>query len=90
MKRFFSLLLCLAMLLSVAGCGNNNDAGGTGTTPPANDGGNGSGAPEGAAAIYRKLYSSEVTTLNYLSTGTTLEFEPAANVIDTLDRKSVV
>ena len=42
MKRFFSLLLSLAMLLSVAGCGNNNDAGGTGTTPPANDGGNGS------------------------------------------------
>lgn len=80
MKRFLSLLLCLAMLLSVAACGSNNNGGSStpgGTQDPASD-------PGTAANIYRKLYSSEVTTLNYLYTGTTLEFEPAANVIDTL------
>lgn len=82
MKRFLALLLCLTMLLGVAGCGGNNDAGGSGTTPPAGDGGN--TAPEAGPAVYRRLYSSEVTTLNYLYTATTLEFETAANVIDTL------
>ncbi len=82
MKRFLALLLCCAMLLGVVGCGKNNDTGSSGTNPSTSDGGN--GTAEGAAAIYRKLYSSEVTTLNYLYTGSTLEFEPAANVIDTL------
>ena len=33
---------------------------------------------------YRTLYSSEVTTLNYLITTTTSEYAVAANVIDTL------
>ncbi len=35
-------------------------------------------------ATYKTLYSSEVTTLNYLITTTTSEFAVAANVIDTL------
>ena len=64
MKRFLALLLCCAMLLGVVGCGKNNDTGSSGTNPSTSDGGN--GTAEGAAAIYRKLYSSEVTTLNYL------------------------
>ena len=80
MKRFLSLLLCLAMLLSVAACGNNGD---NGSSAPGTSQDPGT-QPGSAANIYRKLYSSEVTTLNYLSTGTTLEFEPAANVMDTL------
>jgi oligopeptide transport system substrate-binding protein len=33
---------------------------------------------------YTTLYASEVTSLNYLTTATTLEFAVAANVIDTL------
>ncbi len=35
-------------------------------------------------SAYRTLYSSEVTSLNYLTTATTNEFTVAANVIDTL------
>ena len=34
--------------------------------------------------VYRVLYSGEVTTLNYLTTGTTNEFSLASNLIDTL------
>ncbi len=83
MKRLLALLLCVTMLMSVAACGNNNNTSTPGSSTPAGDGGSGTTAPTGPS-IYRKLYSSEVTTLNYLSTGTTLEFEPAANVIDTL------
>ncbi|MCI8816210.1 MAG: peptide ABC transporter substrate-binding protein [Angelakisella sp.] len=85
MKRILSLLLCCAMLLSVAGCGGNNGGSSApaGSSTPAGDGGS-TPAPAAGPSIYRKLYSSEVTTLNYLYTGTTLEFEPAANVIDTL------
>ena len=65
MKRFLALLLCCAMLLGVVGCGKNNDTGSSGTNPSTSDGGN--GTAEGAAAIYRKLYSSEVTTLAFPS-----------------------
>ncbi len=35
-------------------------------------------------ASYRTLYSGEVTSLNYLTTATGIEFALAANVIDTL------
>lgn len=35
-------------------------------------------------AVYRKLYSSEVTTMNYLVTGSENEFTIGANVVDTL------
>lgn len=34
--------------------------------------------------VYRTLYSSEITSLNYLTTAVTSEFTVAANVIDTL------
>ncbi len=39
---------------------------------------------ESSEATYRMLYSSEVTTLNYLTTTTTLEYQIAANVQDCL------
>lgn len=35
-------------------------------------------------SVYRKLYSSEVTTMNYLVTGSETEFTIGANVVDTL------
>ena len=35
-------------------------------------------------AVYRTLYSGEIGTLNYLTTGTTNEFTVSANIIDTL------
>lgn len=39
---------------------------------------------EGPEQIYKTVYSSEVTTLNYLITSSTLEFGIAANLVDTL------
>ncbi len=39
---------------------------------------------EEGQAVYRSLYSGEITSLNYLTTSTTNEFTIAANVIDTL------
>lgn len=60
MKKIVSLLLCMAMILGMAGA-----------------------VAEGEIT-YTTLYSSEVTTLNYLVTSTTNEFGIAANFIDTL------
>ena len=33
---------------------------------------------------FRYLYASEISTMNYLETGTTADFKPAANFVDTL------
>ncbi|MCD8023732.1 MAG: peptide ABC transporter substrate-binding protein, partial [Lachnospiraceae bacterium] len=41
-------------------------------------------AEEDSESIYRVLYSSELTTLNYLITASTAEFAIGANVVDTL------
>lgn len=41
-------------------------------------------AEEAGDSVFRTLYASEITTLNYLYTATTNEFALAANVIDTL------
>lgn len=59
MKRTLTLLMIIAMLLSV--------------TPVFTE-----------DAVYRTLYSGEVSSLNYLTTTTASEFAVAANVIDTL------
>ena len=34
--------------------------------------------------VYTSLYSSEVSTLNYLTSSTTWDYTPGANVVDTL------
>lgn len=92
MKRFVSLLLCLCLMLSVVGCGGNNnssDPAGSGSAGGSQDGGSAGSGP----AVYRRMYASEITTLNYLYTSTTLEFEVAANTVDTLveyDKYSVI
>lgn len=41
-------------------------------------------AEEGPEQVYKTVYSSEVTTFNYLITSSTLEFGLAANLVDTL------
>ncbi|MGE5578562.1 MAG: peptide ABC transporter substrate-binding protein [Bacillota bacterium] len=69
MKRFLVGLLVVALSIGVAAC-----SGGT-KTPPA--------TPR-ASADYVTVYSSEVTTFNYLTTATTAEFAIAANCIDGL------
>ena len=35
-------------------------------------------------SVYTSLYSSEVSTLNYLTSSTTWDYTPGANVVDTL------
>ena len=75
-NRILALSLTLAMgpgLLS--GCG-----GGSGNATPAPTG----GGAASESAVYRKLYGSEVSTMNYLTTNTILEQTVGANVIDCL------
>lgn len=69
-KRLLALTLALVLSLGLVACG------GGGGTQPSNDGSD--------PVVYRELYESEVTTMNYLYTATTAEFKPAANFIDTL------
>ena len=77
MKRFLAFALALTMVFALAACGDKSGA--TDST---------AAAPTAAAvtenAVYRTLYASEVTTLNYLITGQTNELNIAANVVDCL------
>ena len=81
-KRLLSLLLVLAMALALVACGGEDAPETTGAPVSADP-------TEGAQAVtenavYRTLYSAEVTTLNYLITGQTNELSIAANVVDCL------
>lgn len=85
-KKLLSIVLCTALVASLAGCSKSSatDA----TTAAA---GNGTAATTAASGTesttpseYRMLYSSEVSTLNYLVTSTINEMKVAANTIDTL------
>ena len=85
-KRLTALLLTTALTLGLAACGGKKDPG------PAE-----SNSPEGpapaASSTYRQLYSSEVETMNYLTTTTFENLRIPANVVDTLieyDRYGVV
>lgn len=78
-KKLLSVMLALAMVLGMTACGGN-----TATTEP-------TAAVEAATApavaenaVFRKLYASEVTTLNYLITTQENEMIVAANVVDCL------
>ena len=77
MKRLLAFALALTMVFALAACGGKS-----GTTDST------AAAPTAAAvtenAVYRTLYASEVTTLNYLITGQTNELNIAANVVDCL------
>ncbi len=76
-KRFTALAIVLVLVLCLAACGNSSSS---------SDGGS-STSDENIVtenAIFRTLYSGEVSTLNYLITGTTNELEICANVVDCL------
>lgn len=75
-KRWLALLLAGAMTLALAACGGDT----TSTTAPTSTGAEGESGP----AVYRKLYGSEVSTMNYLTTNTILEQTVGANVVDCL------
>ena len=76
-KRLSALALAGAMALSLAACGSD-DTQSTSSTAP-------TGSPTAAeGGVYRELYASEVSTLNYLITGNTNDFQICANVVDCL------
>ena len=99
MKKYLALLLAALVVLScLAGCGNkdsqpsnngSNNAANTHTNTNTDNGSEGPHiGPDGRVAredqTYRSTYSSELTTLNYLSTGTTYNLTVGANCIDPL------
>ena len=65
MKRLLAFALALTMVFALAACGGKSgttdSTAAAGTTPTA--------AAVTENAVYRTLYASEVTTLNYLITG---------------------
>ncbi|MBO7251769.1 MAG: peptide ABC transporter substrate-binding protein [Oscillospiraceae bacterium] len=76
-RRLMALVLAFVMVLGMTACGSNEAKE---TTAAAE-------ATEAAVAentVYRSLYASEVTTLNYLITTQENEMSIAANVIDCL------
>ena len=87
-KRLLALMLALVLVLSLAACGGDNDStSGSNTNSNNNtsaDNPGGDAAAAGGEAIYRTLYASEVTTLNYLITGQTNELSLCFNVVDCL------
>ena len=82
MKKLIALMLALVLSLSLVACGNK--AGNDKKPEESKQPGTSQGTEVEGEAIYRTLYSGEVTTLNYLITGTTNELTIAANVVDCL------
>lgn len=89
-KKLLSVILTVACATSMlTGCGSSA---GDSQSAPASASSESAATGDSAAAeagesadgIYRVLYSSEVSTLNYLTTATTNEYSIGANVIDTL------
>ena len=86
-KRLTALSLAAALTLGLAACGGKKDP----VTESAAPGGNDPAPAQ--TSTYRQLYSSEVETMNYLTTTTFENLRIPANVVDTLieyDRYGVV
>lgn len=83
-KKLLAVLLSASMVLGLAACGSST----TGTT--SSEASETTASTEASVSesadgvVYRALYSSELTTLNYLTTSNQVEFAVGANVIDTL------
>lgn len=73
-KKILAVLLSVAMVFGMAACGNNTPQGTSGDKV----------ALEGEDAVYRVLYSSEIGTMNYLTSGNSADQAVAANTVDTL------
>ncbi|WP_312431993.1 peptide ABC transporter substrate-binding protein [Lacrimispora sp.] len=76
-RRLMAAVLCAVLAASTAlsGCGGKKNT---------VDGSQAAGNESGEAAMYTRLYGSEVTTLNYLVSASTEDQRPAANCVDTL------
>lgn len=70
-NRLIALSLSAALALGLTACGGGGDSG------------SGSG-PASEEAVFRQLYSQEVTTFNYLYTGNQNDFQMSANCVDCL------
>lgn len=81
MKQVLAFGLAAALSLSLAAC-SGGDSGGK--TTPAPDGGSKEPTVQDSPAVYRRLYASEVTTLNYLYTSNTNDLQMSANTVDCL------
>lgn len=83
-RRLTAALLCAVLAVStvLGGCGGKKTTEGGGTAPAGSEAAGSETA--GEPAVYKMLYSSEVTTLNYLITSTIADQKTGANVIDTL------
>ena len=77
-RKALALILAMALVFALAACGGN--------AQPAEDSAAQTEAavPVAENAVYRGLYASEVTTLNYLITTQENEMKIAANVVDCL------
>lgn len=80
--RLMAAVLCAVLAASAAlsGCGGNKTAG-DGSKAPGNENG---AAESGTSAVYTKLYGSEATTLNYLTSSAEVDHKIGANCVDTL------
>lgn len=81
-KNILAVLLCVAMVVGLAACGNSNNT--TSTNDAANAGSSENKPVEGEDTVYRMLYSSEISTMNYLISGSSADQEVGANTVDTL------
>ncbi len=74
-KKLSAVLLSVAMVFGLAACGNGSTNGQKSGEKV---------ALEGKDAVYRVLYSSEIGTMNYLTSGNSADQTVAANTVDTL------
>ncbi|WP_349946373.1 peptide ABC transporter substrate-binding protein [Lacrimispora sp. BS-2] len=81
-RRLMAAVLCAVLAASAAlsGCGGNKTTG-DGSKAPGNENGT---AESGTPAVYTKLYGSEATTLNYLTSSAEVDHKIGANCVDTL------
>ena len=77
-RKVLALVLSMALVFALAACGGNAQPAETPAAQPE------AAAPVAENAVYRALYASEVTTLNYLITTQENEMKIAANVVDCL------
>ena len=82
MKRLLAAVLTLTMVFALAACGGSGSGTASTTAPAAAPAETAAAVTENA--VYRTLYASEVTTLNYLTSSTTNELTIAANIVDCL------
>ena len=82
-KKLLAVLLSVAMVVGLTACGETkNNTTSTNNTVETESYVN--EVVEGEDAVYRMLYSSEISTMNYLISGSSADQAVAANTVDTL------